>query len=70
MAAWLWWSLSGGASFQEKGWLNQKEFLDGVALCQLVPGATVVQAAVALIAFRINLLMVVITAAGLPLLIF
>jgi chromate transporter len=28
---------------QEKGWLNQKEFLDGLALCQLVPGATVVQ---------------------------
>jgi len=30
---------------QEKGWLNQKEFLDGLALCQLVPGATVVQLA-------------------------
>jgi chromate transport protein ChrA len=30
---------------QERGWLNQKEFLDGLALCQLVPGATVVQLA-------------------------
>jgi chromate transporter len=30
---------------QEKGWLSQKEFLDGLALCQLVPGATVVQLA-------------------------
>lgn len=28
-----------------KGWLSQGEFLDGVALCQLVPGATVVQLA-------------------------
>ena len=28
---------------QEKGWLSQKEFLDGLALCQIVPGATVVQ---------------------------
>lgn len=30
---------------QQKGWLNQKEFLDGLALCQMVPGATVVQLA-------------------------
>jgi chromate transporter len=30
---------------QEKSWLNQKDFLDGLALCQLVPGATVVQLA-------------------------
>jgi chromate transporter len=30
---------------QEQGWLSQKEFLDGLALCQLVPGATVVQLA-------------------------
>jgi chromate transporter len=30
---------------QEKGWLSQKEFLDGLALCQLLPGATVVQLA-------------------------
>jgi chromate transporter len=30
---------------QENGWLSQKEFLDGLALCQLVPGATVVQLA-------------------------
>lgn len=29
----------------EKGWLSQKDFLDGLALCQLVPGATVVQLA-------------------------
>ncbi len=28
-----------------KGWLSQAEFLDGVALCQVVPGATVVQLA-------------------------
>jgi chromate transporter len=28
---------------QEKGWLTQKEFMDGLALCQIVPGATVVQ---------------------------
>ena len=30
---------------QANGWLSQKEFLDGLALCQLVPGATVVQLA-------------------------
>ena len=30
---------------QEKGWLSPKEFLDGLALCQLLPGATVVQLA-------------------------
>ena len=30
---------------QEKGWLSQKEFLDGLALCQLLPGATVAQLA-------------------------
>jgi chromate transporter len=30
---------------QENGWLSQKEFMDGLALCQLVPGATVVQLA-------------------------
>ncbi len=30
---------------QERGWLSQKDFLDGLALCQLVPGATVVQLA-------------------------
>jgi chromate transporter len=30
---------------QDNGWLNQREFLDGLALCQLVPGATVVQLA-------------------------
>ncbi len=30
---------------KEKGWLSQKEFLDGLALCQIVPGATVVQLA-------------------------
>ncbi len=28
-----------------KSWLSQREFLDGVALCQVVPGATVVQLA-------------------------
>ncbi len=30
---------------KEKGWLNQKDFLDGLALCQIVLGATVVQLA-------------------------
>lgn len=30
---------------KEKGWLSRKEFLDGIALCQLLPGATVVQLA-------------------------
>uniref|UniRef100_A0A7V4LCG0 Chromate efflux transporter n=1 Tax=Desulfobacca acetoxidans TaxID=60893 RepID=A0A7V4LCG0_9BACT len=30
---------------QEKGWLSQQEFMDGVALCQVIPGATVVQLA-------------------------
>jgi chromate transporter len=29
----------------DKKWLDQREFLDGVALCQVVPGATVVQLA-------------------------
>jgi chromate transporter len=29
----------------EKNWLSQQEFLDGLALCQLVPGATMVQLA-------------------------
>lgn len=30
---------------EEKGWLSQAEFLDGLALCQMAPGATVVQLA-------------------------
>jgi len=30
---------------EDAGWLSQKEFLDGLALCQLLPGATVVQLA-------------------------
>jgi chromate transporter len=30
---------------QDLEWLSQKDFLDGLALCQLVPGATVVQLA-------------------------
>jgi chromate transporter len=29
----------------EEAWLSQQDFLDGLALCQLVPGATVVQLA-------------------------
>jgi len=36
-----------------KGWLNQKEFLDGLALCQMVPGATVVQLA-AYVGYRLG----------------
>jgi hypothetical protein len=31
---------------EAKGWLSQAEFLGGLALCQMVPGATVVQLAV------------------------
>jgi chromate transporter len=27
----------------QQGWLRQEEFMDGLALCQMVPGATVVQ---------------------------
>ncbi len=30
---------------QERSWLSQEEFLDGLALCQMLPGATVVQLA-------------------------
>lgn len=29
----------------ERGWLSQRDFLDGVAFCQVLPGATVVQLA-------------------------
>ena len=29
----------------QKKWLSQGEFLDGLALCQMLPGATVVQLA-------------------------
>jgi len=38
---------------KEKGWLDQKEFLDGLALCQMVPGATVVQLA-AYVGYRLR----------------
>jgi chromate transporter len=38
---------------QEKDWLSQKEFLDGLALCQMVPGATVVQLA-AYVGYRLR----------------
>jgi chromate transporter len=30
---------------EDKGWLSPQEFMDGVALCQVIPGATVVQLA-------------------------
>jgi hypothetical protein len=35
-----------------KDWLGQDEFLDGLALCQLVPGATVVKIATTHLGFR------------------
>jgi chromate transporter len=38
---------------QDLKWLTQKDFLDGLALCQLVPGATVVQLA-AYVGFRLR----------------
>jgi chromate transporter len=38
---------------QQKAWLSQVEFLDGLALCQMVPGATVVQLA-AYVGFRLR----------------
>jgi chromate transporter len=38
---------------KDKGWLDQKEFLDGLALCQMVPGATVVQLA-AYVGYRLR----------------
>jgi chromate transporter len=38
---------------EEHGWLSRTEFLDGLALCQLVPGATVVQLA-AYIGYRLR----------------
>jgi chromate transporter len=37
----------------EQAWLDQKEFLDGLALCQMVPGATVVQLA-AYVGYRLG----------------
>ena len=48
---------------QEKGWLNQKEFLDGLAFCQLVPGATVVQLA-AYVGFHLRKTKGAVAAAG------
>jgi chromate transporter len=30
---------------EKRGWVSQREFLDGLALCQVLPGATVVQLA-------------------------
>lgn len=30
---------------QDRGWLSPREFMDGVAFCQVIPGATVVQLA-------------------------
>ena len=48
---------------QEKGWLSQKEFLDGLALCQLVPGATVVQLAT-YVGFRLRRTAGALAAAG------
>jgi chromate transporter len=38
---------------QQKAWLSQVEFLDGLALCQMVPGATVVQLA-AYVGYRLR----------------
>ncbi len=48
---------------QEKGWLSQKEFLDGLALCQLLPGATVVQLAT-YVGYRLQKIAGALAAAG------
>jgi len=47
----------------ERKWLSQKEFLDGLALCQMLPGATVVQLA-AYVGFRLRGVKGALTAAG------
>ena len=38
---------------KEKGWIKEGEFMSGVALCQLIPGATMVQI-VTYIGYRIR----------------
>ncbi|MCX5890022.1 MAG: chromate efflux transporter [Deltaproteobacteria bacterium] len=48
---------------QERGWLSQKDFLDGLALCQLLPGATVVQLAT-YVGYRLRRTMGALAAAG------
>ena len=48
---------------REKRWLGQQEFLDGLALCQLVPGATVVQLAT-YVGFRLRRTLGALAAAG------
>ena len=47
----------------DQGWLSQQEFLDGLALCQLVPGATVVQLA-AYVGYRLRKTAGALAAAG------
>jgi chromate transporter len=47
----------------DKAWLSQQEFLDGLALCQLVPGATVVQLA-AYVGYRLRKATGALAAAG------
>lgn len=48
---------------EAKGWLSQAEFLDGVALCQVVPGATVVQLAT-YVGYRLRVFGALAAAAG------
>ena len=63
MAAWPWWSRCAGGWWQDKDWLSQQDFLDGLALCQLLPGATVVQLAT-YVGYRLRRTLGALAAAG------